>query len=167
MVKDNGRRDFEGLATLVPEIRALTRQALGARGFSGADILENWEEIVGPDLSKGVKPEKLTFEKNNRSNGTLVVKTAGGAFAMLFEYQKRRVIERINAFFGYPAVAHIKMIQGALKLSAPKFNVQKPLDTQKIQELNQKVALIDDENLRAATYNIGKILLEKEQKKSE
>ena len=71
MVKDNGRRDFEGLATLVPEIRVLTKKALGTRGFSGADILESWEEIVGPDLSKGIRPEKLTFEKNNRSVGHL------------------------------------------------------------------------------------------------
>ena len=164
MVKENGRRDYEGLATLVPEIRVLTKKALGARGFSGADILESWADIVGPDLAKGVKPEKLMFEGTSRSQGTLVVKTAGGAFAMLFEHQKRRVLERINAFFGYPAVAHIKMIQGALKLSVPKLNANKTIDAQKIQELNQKVALIDDENLKRATYNIGKALLEKEQK---
>lgn len=161
MVKDNGRRDYEGLATLVPEIRVLTRKALGIRGFSGADILESWEDIVGPDLAKGVKPEKLTFEGNSRSNGTLVVKTAGGAFAMLFEHQKRRVIERINAFFGYPAVSHIKMVQGALKLSMPKLDMHRPVDAEKLKELTEKVSLIDDEELRNRTYAVGKALLEK------
>lgn len=161
MVKDNGRRDYEGLATLVPEIRVLTRQALGTRGFSGADILESWEDIVGSDLAKGVKPEKLTFEGNSRSKGTLVVKTAGGAFAMLFEHQKRRVLERINAFFGYPAVAHIKMIQGSLKLSMPKLNMMRPIDPKKLKELTEKVSLIDDENLRNQTYAVGKAMLEK------
>lgn len=164
MVKENGRRDYEGLATLVPEIRSLTRKVLGARGFSGADILENWEDIVGPDLSKGVRPEKLTFEKNNRSNGTLVVKTAGGAFAMLFEHQKRRVIERINSFFGYPAVAHIKMIQGALKLSVPKMEIKKTADAKQLQVLAEKVSVIEDEELRHRTYEIGKAMLEKNQK---
>ena len=161
MVKNNGRRDYEGLATLVPEIRVLTRQALGTRGFSGADILESWEEIVGPDLAKGVKPEKLTFEGNSRSKGTLVVKTAGGAFAMLFEHQKRRVLERINAFFGYPAVSHIKMIQGALKLSMPKLDINKPIDPKKLKELNDKVALIEDEDLRERTYAVGEAMLKK------
>ncbi len=161
MVKEDGRRDYEGLATLVPEIRALTRQALGTRGFSGADILESWEDIVGTDLAKGVKPEKLTFEGNSRSKGTLVVKTAGGAFAMLFEHQKRRVIERINAFFGYPAVAHIKMIQGSLKLSMPKLDIHRPIDQQKLKELNDKLLLIDDEELRQRTYAIGAAMLKK------
>ena len=161
MVKENGRRDYEGLATLVPEIRVLTRQALGARGFSGADILENWEDIVGPDLAKGVKPEKLTFEGNSRSKGTLVVKTAGGAFAMLFEHQKRRVIERVNAFFGYPAVSHIKMIQGSLKLSMPKLETKRPIDPKKLKELTDKVALIEDEDLRERTYAVGEAILKK------
>ena len=161
MVKDNGRRDYEGLATLVPEIRVLTRQALGARGFSGADILESWEDIVGKDLAKGVKPEKLTFEGNSRSKGTLVVKTAGGAFAMLFEHQKRRVLERINAFFGYPAVSHIKMIQGSLKLSIPKLNMVHQTDPKKLKELSEKVSLIDDEELRNRTYAIGEAMLKK------
>ena len=161
MVKENGRRDYEGLATLVPEIRILTRQALGARGFSGADILESWEDIVGPDLAKGVKPEKLTFEGNSRSKGTLVVKTAGGAFAMLFEHQKRRVIERVNAFFGYPAVSHIKMIQGSLKLSMPKLETKHSIDPKKLKELTDKVALIEDEDLRERTYAVGEAMLKK------
>lgn len=160
--KKDGRRAYEGLATLVPEIRSITRQALGTRGFSGADILESWVDIVGPDLSKGVRPEKLVFEKNNRSHGTLVVKTAGGAFAMLFEHQKRRVIERINAFFGYPAVSNIKMIQGALKLPTPvAVQPKRPIAPEKLNELSDKVCVIEDEELRAATYEIGKALLEK------
>ena len=163
MVKENGRRDYEGLATLVPEIRVLTKKALGARGFSGADILESWADIVGPDLAKGVKPEKLMFEGTSRSQGTLVVKTAGGAFAMLFEHQKRRVLERINAFFGYPAVAHIKMIQGALKLSVPKIQTNHPIDAKRLKELADKVSKIDDEELRNRTYAVGEAMLKKEQ----
>jgi len=163
MVKENGRRDYEGLATLVPEIRVLTKKALGARGFSGADILESWADIVGPDLAKGVKPEKLMFEGTSRSQGTLVVKTAGGAFAMLFEHQKRRVLERINAFFGYPAVAHIKMIQGALKLSVPKIQTNRPIDAKRLKELADKVSKIDDEELRNRTYAVGEAMLKKEQ----
>lgn len=161
MTKDNGRRGYEGLATLVPEIRLLTRQALGSRGFSGADILESWEDIVGADLAKGVKPEKLTFEGNSRSKGTLVVKTAGGAFAMLFEHQKRRVMERINAFFGYPAVAHIKMIQGALKLSMPKIEIKRPIEPEQLKKLVDKVSQIEDQELRERTYAIGQAMLEK------
>lgn len=154
------RRKYEGLSSLVPEIRELTKAALGVRGFSGVDILQNWEDMIGPDLAQGARPEKLTFERNARMGGTLVVKTAGGAFAMLFEHQKARVLERINTFFGYPAVAKIKIIQGSLKLQAPKKVVpEKKVSPEAIEELTQKVAGIEDETLRTATFEIGKELL--------
>ena len=156
------RRKFSGLATLAPEIRAITKKALGARGFAGSDILQFWEDIVGADLARGVVPQKLTFEKDNRMHGTLVVKSAGGAFAMLFEHQKERVMQRINAFFGYPAVSRIKIIQGALKIkSIPQKPVSKTIPKDELQALQEKVGIIEDEELRERTFEIGKALLAK------
>lgn len=156
------RRKFSGLATLAPEIRAITKKALGARGFAGSDILEFWEDIVGTDLARGVAPQKLTFEKENRTHGTLVVKSAGGAFAMLFEHQKERVMQRINAFFGYPAVSRIKIVQGALKIkSIPPKTVLKTIPKDELQALQEKVGIIEDEELRERTFEIGKALLAK------
>lgn len=161
-MSESKRRKYEGLSPLVPEIRALTKTALGARGFAGTDIIECWEDMIGSDLSKGAQPEKLVFEKNNRTHGTLHVRTAGGAFAMLFEHQKERVIARINAFFGYPAVSHIKITQGALKLHAPKpVKIKPKLSDQALKELNEKVSVIEDEALRETTFEIGKAILEK------
>ena len=162
-MSDTKRRKYEGLAPLVPEIRALTKTALGTRGFSGTDIIECWEDMIGSDLAKGAQPEKLVFEKNNRTHGTLHVRTAGGAFAMLFEHQKDRVIGRINAFFGYPAVSHIKITQGALKLHAPKIVKTKPkLSEQALKDLTDKVSVIEDDALRQTAYEIGKAVLEKQ-----
>ena len=156
------RRKFSGLATLAPEIRAITKKALGARGFAGSDILEFWEDIVGADLARGVAPQKLTIEKDNRTHGTLVVKSAGGAFAMLFEHQKERVMQRINAFFGYPAVSRIKIVQGALKIkSIPQKTVLKTIPKDELQALQEKVGIIEDEELRERTFEIGKALLAK------
>lgn len=159
---ESKRRKFSGLATLAPEIRAITKKALGARGFAGSDILEYWEDIVGADLARGVAPQKLVFERDNRTHGTLVVKSSGGAFAMLFEHQKERVIQRVNAFFGYPAVSRIKIIQGALKLkSVPVKTVPKPIPKDLLTQLQEKVSVIEDEELRARTFEIGKALLSK------
>lgn len=156
------RRKFSGLATLAPEIRTITKKALGARGFAGSDILEYWEDIVGADLARGIAPQKLSFEKDNRTRGTLVVKSAGGAFAMLFEHQKDRVIQRINAFFGYPAVSRIKIIQGALKLKSEPIKPRpKQIPKEELEILEEKVGIIEDEELRERTFKIGQALLSK------
>ncbi len=159
------RRSFEGLAPLTREIRIVTKPILGTRGFSEVDILENWQDMVGPDLARGIFPEKLTFERDKRVNGTLHVKSAGGAFAMLFEHQKARVIERLNCFFGYPAVAHIKVTQGTLKLSrAPVVELPKSLTPEEEKALWQQVSHIDDPELRQKTFEVGAAMILKKRK---
>jgi len=155
------RRNFEGLAPLTHEIQAIAKPILGMYGFVSVDILRNWEEIVGEDLAKGIRPEKLTFDKDKRTNGTLHVKSAGGAFAMLFEHQKARVIERINTFFGYPAVKNIKIRQGALKLAQPSGNSERLLTPIEQKTLTARVADIEDPELRERVYRIGEELLKK------
>lgn len=153
------RRTYEGLAPLTREVQAITRPILGRRGFAEVDILGSWEDIVGPDLARGILPEKLAFEKNKRINGTLYVKSAGGAFATLFEFQKQRVMERINGFFGYPAVSQIKIRQGYLKLKPQVSDTPRTLTPAEEAELQKRVAGIEDEALRAQTYEVGKAIL--------
>lgn len=155
------RRSYEGLFPLTKEVRRIVSPVLGTRGFAQADILESWNDIVGSDLAQGIIPEKLSFDKDKRTNGTLYVKSAGGAFAMLFEHQKQRVLERINAFFGYPAVGRIKIQQGALKLTVKPVIPERPLTIVEEQNLMARVAEIDDDDLRRKAYEIGKAILQK------
>jgi len=155
------RRTYEGLAPLTREVQAIAKPILGRRGFAEVDILGSWEEMVGADLARGILPEKLTFDKDKRINGTLYVKSAGGAFATLFEFQKQRVIERINCFFGYPAVAQIKIRQGALKLKSETVETARSLTPAEEKELQKRVSAIEDEELRTQAYEIGKAILMK------
>ena len=156
------RRTFEGLAPLTREVRNITKPILGQRGFAEVDILGSWPEIIGEDLACGVSPEKLVFDKDKRTGGTLYVKSAGGAFAMLFEFQKQQVIERINGFFGYPAVVNIKIKQGSLKLNRKKMEQPAELTEDQEKRLQEKISRIQDLDLRESAYRVGKeILLKK------
>ena len=153
------RRSFEGLAPLTKEAMTIVRPILGKRGFVGIDILSEWENIVGSDLARGIFPEKLVFDRDKRSDGTLHVKSSGGAFAMLFEHQKAKVIERINTFFGYPAVAHIKIKQGAFQLAQKASLTKRSLTDSEIADLNRRIAQIEDPALREQAYQIGAEIL--------
>ncbi len=151
------RRSYEGLERLTKEVHALTQPILGKRGFGGVEIIENWTDIVGEDLAPGIRPEKLTFEKQSRINGTLHVKSAGGAFALLFEHHKQQVIDRINSYFGYTAVAQIKIKQGKLtfsSLSKPESSSE-TFSKEELEALQEKAALFDDEKLRETFYQTG------------
>ena len=155
-------RKYEGLAPLTKDVGELTKGIFGDRGFVGVDLITNWTDIVGEEISQGVLPVRLTFPQKQRSNGVLHVRAAGGAFALLFEHQKARVIERVNTYFGYPAIADIRIVQGALKLPKPEpEEVEWPLGDEEVQELLKKVDGIEDDALRSKTFELGVAMIQK------
>lgn len=158
-------RSYEGLSNLSQEVKKLTQSALGKHGFVQIELLAHWQKILGEELAYGIKPVGLIFHAKERNNGTLKVQTAGGAFALLFEHQKEKVIEKINTYFGYPAIKQIKIEQNALKLNTPhkQENIW-PLDEKEIEKLSQKISSIEDEELRKKMLDIGIHLLQKGQK---
>ena len=155
-------RTYEGLDSLTREVQKLARPLLGQHGFTQVELISHWSEIMGTELAMGVKPIKLTFPTKDRMNGTLHVRTAGGAFALLLEHQKGRIMERVNTYFGYPAVSTLKMEQGGVHLphneeSEPEW----PLSEEELAPLLKKVNAISDESLRQKALEIGIKLLQR------
>ena len=155
-------RKYEGLAPLTKDITQLTQHIFGAHGFVGIDLIAHWTEIVGEELSFGVLPTRLTFPYKQRANGVLHVRTAGGTFALLFEHQKNRVIDRVNTYFGYPAVSEIRIVQGAVKLPKQEATeIEWPLGDEEVQEVLNKIDLIEDDALRAKAFELGVAMIRK------
>ena len=130
-----------------------TRAALVRRGFAHADILSRWQVIVGPTLYDVSSPERLTYSKNKNAEATLKVRVSPG-HAPEFQHFEPLIIERINSFFGYRAVARLKIIQAPVKREkkALKTAPPEPDETQK-SWLNASLEPVEEgelkENLRA------------------
>lgn len=95
--------------TLADSLGRLTRDLCVAQGFAQAEIITRWRSIVGPLLAAHSLPEKLSFPKG-RESGTLYV-LANSAFALELQHLAPQVMERINGYFGFPAVAQIAIRQ--------------------------------------------------------
>ena len=154
-------RTYEGLDNLTREVQKLARPLLGQHGFSQVELITHWSDIMGTELAIGVKPLRLTFPAKDRKNGTLHVRTAGGAFALLLEHQKGRIIERVNTYFGYSAISALKIEQGGIHLPTPQEpQPEWPLSEEELKPLLDKVNAISDESLRQKTLEIGIKLLQ-------
>ncbi|MFM9850280.1 MAG: DUF721 domain-containing protein [Hyphomicrobiaceae bacterium] len=111
-------------------IPSLTKSAFAKYGFSAATLLTDWKSIVGADLAQYTEPERLKWpvraqvpasedaEEQGRPGATLVLRVDAGR-ALDVQYRARQVVERINAYFGYRAVADLRLVQAALKKAAP------------------------------------------------
>lgn len=79
-------------------------------GFINSDILSDWEKIAGSDLAAKISPVKLSFPMGKRTDGTLYVKIKNSSFSSVIQYQFPTVIDRVNTYFGYKAVAKIHLL---------------------------------------------------------
>lgn len=104
----------------------LTRKAFEKYGFSAATLLTDWAAIVGPQLAGYTAPERLKWPRavdaygdpvqgaEGRPGATLILRVDGGR-ALDIEYRKRELMERINSYFGYRAVADLRILQAPVQ----------------------------------------------------
>lgn len=99
-------RGFEPAAGL---LREPIRKVGESRGFALSRLLTHWAEIVGDDTAALCRPVKVSYAQGG-FGATLTV-LAQGAAAPLVQMQLPRLIERVNACYGYAAIARIQVTQ--------------------------------------------------------
>lgn len=99
------------IAELMPDIG---RTAFRRFGFIQSSVVTRWPEIVGPTHAKVCAPESIRFPPGEKNEGILQLVVAP-AHAPLIQHVIPEIIERVNRFFGYNAVARVKLRQGEVK----------------------------------------------------
>lgn len=146
-----------GLISFGSDVRKQLAPLLGKKGFIQADILAHWEDILGKALSQGVFPVSVAFNKGGQA--VLNVKAVSGAYAVEFTARTPEILQRINSYFGYPAVTDIRMTQGAVPAKKPAKKQPAPrISEQKQAEAEQIASEIEDENLRRAAAELGTLI---------
>lgn len=87
------------------------REAGESRGFAVSKVLTHWDEIAGPDLAARARPVKIAY--SGHGLGAVLTVLSAGAHAPFVEMQKEVLRQRVNACYGYNAVARIAITQTA------------------------------------------------------
>lgn len=147
------------LRAIAAEIPKIAGAALGKRGFAEAQLVAQWPAIIGETLAAGVSPERLSFPQGERREGTLHLRVAPG-LALEVQHREPVLVERINAFFGYRAVARLALKQGPpAQPAAPPPPHRRPLKAEERQSLDRRLAAIDDAALKAALQRLGEAVI--------
>ncbi|WP_273501787.1 DUF721 domain-containing protein [Paracoccus sphaerophysae] len=100
-------RGFEAAATLLaPRLR----QGAESRGFAVARLLTHWPEIVGAATAAHTRPVKVAHGKE--FGATLTILT-DGAHAPLVQMELPRIRDKVNAVYGFNAIARVAVTQTA------------------------------------------------------
>ena len=105
---DHRRRGFEPAFGLMKDP---LRQAGEQRGFAVTRLLTHWAEVAGPELALKTRPVKIGYGREGLgATLTLLVKATE---APVVQMQLPALKDRVNAVYGYAAVAHVHLTQTA------------------------------------------------------
>lgn len=93
--------------------------AMKKRGFGEYKIITEWETIVGHELARVTRPQKVSFPPQSKTGGTLHLHVLG-AHALEVQMALPQIIEQIATYTGYRAIAQIKMVQAGHSLPLAK-----------------------------------------------
>jgi hypothetical protein len=151
-----------GLRRLPDLLSSLLDPAARRRGLAEAKLLTEWPTIVGPGLAGRCQPIRLG-KSMDRAGGVLVLHVAGTA-ALELQHSEPQVLERINGFFGYPAVVRLHLIQAPLRrpgrrqLPAPSPRLSGAEESAIAAAVAATVEDIADPGLQAALAALGRTL---------
>jgi len=148
------------------------RRAGETRGFAVTRLLTHWEDIVGAEIASLATPLDVSYARRGASGGfgaTLTLLTTG-AKAPLLEMQKPKIKDRVNACYGYNAIARVRITQTAPTgfaegqrsfggAAASKGRAAPPPEA--FAQAAEDMADVTDPGLRAALTQLGAHVLSK------
>ena len=143
------------IAELMPEIG---RTAFRRFGFVQSSVVTRWPEIVGPRHARVCAPEAIRFPPGEKNDGILQLVVVP-AHAPIIQHVVPEIIERVNRFFGYNAVAKVKLRQGEVKPPPEREAKAAPPSLKPVPvELGDSLRDIGDPELRAVLESLARSL---------
>jgi hypothetical protein len=96
------------------------------RGFATTALLSEWPAVVGEELARFTMPDKVVWPRRGerreasgsqsawREDGAILVLKVDGPRAIEVQHRAEQILERVNIYFGYRAIAQLRFLQTPL-----------------------------------------------------
>ena len=145
-------RRARAVADMLPDVG---RAAFRRFGFVQSSVVSRWREIVGERYAGVSAPESIRFPQGKRANGVLTL-VVEGAHAPMMQHVAPVIVERVNRFFGYPAVERVAFRQGMVRVQQAKSRAAPPSLRPIPAELGDSLRPIADPELRAVLESLAR-----------
>jgi len=145
----------------------VTAKVFEDHGLSHAMLLGDWPAIAGAELAQFSRPERLVWPRRAEaapgpsgakqpSRGATLVLRVEGPRAIEIQHIAPQLIERLNTYLGYGAIARIRIEQAPLGTPSSKSPKPAGLEEAGAAYLADDLNEIDDEGLRTALARLGR-----------
>ena len=102
---------------LADVLRKTLNDAFAQQGFASTELITRWPEIVGAEIAAHSEPEKIRWPRQVAGEtpepATLLLRVEGPT-AIEIQLLSGLILERVNRFFGWQAVAQLALRQAPL-----------------------------------------------------
>lgn len=159
--KGRNQRRRGGLRPLAASIAGAAGKSFDRRGFGEGGLVADWPSIVGSELAFACLPSRLTFPQGReRKQGTLALRVEPGQGPTV-QHLQPLIIERVNGYLGYAAIARLSLHQTPLGLApARRKAAAEPLPPDLAGALDSEIGKVEDCELRGALGRLGQAVFE-------
>lgn len=126
------------------------------QGFASRELVTRWSEIAGAEIAAHSQPLRIKWprpiEGTPPEPATLVLRVEG-PMALDIQHAADVIVERVNRFFGWPAIGRLAFRQAPL--SVPEVvQAPAPPDPRMVEALARDIP-VEDAELREALARLG------------
>ena len=99
---------IQGLRSFKDTLPKNIKKIIIKKGHIFSETLNNWKYIVGDDLFKVCYPK--SFKSSNKLGVSYLLIMVKRGHEVDMEYSKKRILDKMNSYFGYSVVEKLKLI---------------------------------------------------------
>ncbi len=151
-------KSIQGLRSFKDTLPKNIKKVINKKGHIYSETLSNWKYIVGEDLFKVCYPK--SFKNSNKFGvSTLLIMVKRGHEVDL-EYSKKKIIDKMNSFFGYSVVEKLKLtsFDDEKKILINENNTKDNVTNKRFQK---KIDNVKNEKIKKSLLELTKVFKEK------
>ena len=150
-------KTIQGLRSFKDTLPKNIKKVINKKGHIYSETLNNWKYIVGDNLFKICYPK--SFKSSNKFGvSTLSVMVKRG-HEVDVEYSKKKLMDKMNGFFGYRVVEKLKFIS----FDDEKINLRENIQEENVTnyKFKKKINDVKNEKIKKSLIELTKVFKEK------
>ena len=155
-----GNISIQGLRSFKDTLPKRIKKVIAKKGHIYSETINNWKYIVGEDLFKVCYPK--SFKNSNKFNVSTLLIIVKRGHEIDLEYSKKKIIDRMNNFFGYSVVEKLKFTsfddEKNHLLEKENLKEKKNVTNSKFQK---KINTVKNEKIKKSLLELSKVFKKK------
>ena len=149
---------IQGLRSFKDTLPKNIKRVINKRGHIYSETLNNWKNIVGDDLFKVCYPK--SFKSSNKFTVSTLLIIVKRGHEVDLEYSKKKIMDKMNTFFGYTVVEKIKLtsFDNQKQIAHKKLNPENDVTNKKY---HQKINSVKNDKIKKSLLELTKVFKEK------